>query len=188
MNAIESARTLLPWWVGWAEIAVYLPCAFLFSIGCSYAFASWALRPFLGQQSAGWVERARLAFPSTLLSQRGLLLFPALLGVTATAVHGPFTQIPLSVLALVSAAAAYLGAAWVAWRVQRRVRLPELSFSQWLRGNLSFCLIFTPHFLVVTVCAVVFPLEMTPAARVRAVAFGGRIRIQASRPESACHL
>jgi Zn-dependent protease with chaperone function len=162
MNVIDAARTILPWWVGWLGVIVYLPFGFLFSLASSCLLCWWALRPFSRQQPELWVERARLVYPGTLVSQHCLVLFPAMFGAMAVAVHGPFTKIPLSILVLLSAAAAFAGAALVAWQVQRRVRLPGLSFGQWLRGYVAYCLIFLPHLLVVILCAVLFPLNVTP--------------------------
>jgi Zn-dependent protease with chaperone function len=171
MDPLDAARSLLPWWVGWGGVIVYLLFAFLFSFVCTSLLTHWALRPLMRKRPEIWVERARLAYPALLLSQWTCpLFFASLLGALAVVVHGPFTQVPEPVLTLLGVVAAYAGTALVAWRVERRVRLPQLSLRCWLRGNAILWLVFRPHFMVVIVCFVLLPRAMTPTVVVILIA------------------
>jgi Zn-dependent protease with chaperone function len=163
MNAIDAARSVLPWWVGWGGVIVYLPFAFLFSLTCSSLLTRWALRPLWRQEPDTWVERARLAFPGFVVSHLACpLIFCCWLGAMAGAVHGLFTRVPLGILTLLGIVAGCAGTGLVAWRVERRVRLPGLRLGRWLRSLAAHWLVFRPHLLVIILCVVLLPSDMTP--------------------------
>jgi Zn-dependent protease with chaperone function len=157
MDAITTARELLPAWAPWANALLYLPAAFLISLIALWAGATLALRPLRKAGPTDWVERARLSYPARRGSLRAALVLAVLFGVLAFAHAGPVNRVRGGPFLVLAGLASYAGSLLVLYRVARRVRPSPWTAGAWLRGQLVLLLVFSPHFLVLLALIALMP-------------------------------
>lgn len=167
MTAVETARSLLPWWVKGAAPAAYLLSALVFSSALSLVLAYLAYRPFRQYSGELWVERARLAFPVRMATRFHLVLFPVLFGALAFSWGlPPVTGLGKTAWAWMVAFASLVGPLGVWWRFSRLLRPDPPPFRYRLQGALSLTLLMLSRFLIALAVMAVLP----PAFNLRALA------------------
>jgi Zn-dependent protease with chaperone function len=145
MHELESARALLPFWVVWGPLLLYVPLAFLLSLAGTWAGVAMSLRLPASGSTVSWMERARLVYPGRAGAARSCLLCPLLFGTFALPffLGGVLTPVPPALVSVLAAVAAYLGATVVRYRVNRPFRPLTPGLGSWVRGELVAWLVFS---------------------------------------------
>lgn len=163
MDAIESARQLVPWWVGWGSLDFWAPVSFVL-VFCSAGIAVWiALRSMRGHDDDTWVERARFIYPARYVSRFNILSALFIPVGTAHIATGPISRVPRSLNCLLCLFAASCGALFWIYVVERKARR-TLSVSYWLQGSASAALIIWSHLIVALIVASILLLEVDSSA------------------------
>jgi Zn-dependent protease with chaperone function len=166
MNAsaggLDAIRQLLPAWVGFADLLIFAPGAFLVGALTCWAGARVAIGPVRRLRGASWIERARAAHPVA----QGLAVagFPTAIavGLVAAMGSGPLAHASPQLLAFLVGIAAYLGGFAVRRRFAREIRERGEGFARDLRSELIGLLLLAPH--LVLVLAMILLLKPNPGA------------------------
>jgi Zn-dependent protease with chaperone function len=148
-GALEAIRPLLPAWTGLADLLVLVPGGLVLGMLSSWIGGRTTIGPFQRSRGASWVERARAAHPVARVAGATALAPAILAGLLAVSVSGPLTVTPTPLLALLAAAATWLGAFAVRRRLVHQMRGGGRSFAGDLHGELTGLLLLLPHLLLV---------------------------------------
>jgi hypothetical protein len=157
MDTISAARELLPAWVPWGNVLLYLPAAFLISFVSVWIGAALALRSLRKADPATWVERARLSYPARRGVVRAALVLAVSFGLLALAHNGPVNRLRGGPFLVLAGLVSYAGSLLVIYGAMRRVRPVPWPSGDWLRGQLVLLLVFYPHVLVLLTLFALMP-------------------------------
>src|SRR5215471_16835146 len=149
MSPFEEARQLLPFWVIWGNLLLFLPFIALVSfvsLRCGLAVVLQARRL---SSDLSWPERARWAYPvrvATSLSTPLLVLLAVLLAL----IHaGPLGHVAPAALVPCAGLAAYAPCGLIRLRLERRLQRTPLGALRWFGGILLSWLILFPFIFLV---------------------------------------
>lgn len=156
MNSLDQARSLLPWWVVWGWLVVWLPGLFLLSGLAAWAGTALALGPLRKYRGDNWVERARLAWPARMVASRNVFALTILSGLCMLPAL-QLSPVPTLQGVALGGLAGLLPAMMVSQRLRRRLGLARGNLAKRLRGRLSFLLIAFPQLLVLVLLLLAMP-------------------------------
>jgi Zn-dependent protease with chaperone function len=151
MTGVEAAHGLLPAWVVWVSLLLYVPGAFVVSLLATWLGAAVAAGPLRRARDLPWAERARLAYTARAAA-RGNTLFLTVVHATCGFILGPILwplcPLPAGLVAFLLALAAWAAATLVGFRVERRARQGQFTAAEWRRAVGVVWLIFNGWLLV----------------------------------------
>jgi Zn-dependent protease with chaperone function len=173
MDSLEAARALLPWWVGWSNILIYIPAVFIASLVIARLSAMIALLKIREHKESHWVERARAGQPARRVVILNCILLPVLFAPLTPLWEGPFARVTGSTPIVLAVLAAFFGAYLSGFYVDRTLRSPGLSLGRWLRGQACVWLVYRTHVLIIPFVVLFMPREIN--VRAVLVMIGGSV-------------
>ena len=138
--------SLLPWWVRWAPLLLFVPAALVLSFLTSTLIVAIAgRRP--PPADAHWMERARLTWPGRRAAGLSVLAQAVVWGAVGAGYSTRLSAVSWRIAAPACMLAALVGAWANALRVERRLRGPA-PLGSWVRQRLTRFVVLYPHLLV----------------------------------------
>lgn len=157
MTGLEAIREMLPAYVVWGPVLVYVPAAFVISHLSAGLGARITLRPLRQADDRKWAERARLAHPARFASLTNAIVLPCFHGGVAFAVSQALFVVSAELFALLMLLASFAGTVIVSFRVERCIRQGKYTFAQHLRAVSILWLFFRGAALVLLALLLLMP-------------------------------
>lgn len=142
MDPLEQARRLLPFWVVWSNVLLWVPVAAIAGFAISWLaryLASGPLRK-LGPD-ASWVERARVAYPVRRVTSTCVGLVPIMFAVAPFFTPMPLQPVGTGPLAALAAGVGFLAAMGVHVRSENAILRTKGRLGRAVRGVLASVLL-----------------------------------------------
>ena len=160
MDALEAARNVLPWWVSWGTVLVFVPLAFILSLGAAALGAFISAMPLRRFRGGPWPEKVRVVWPVRIMTILNVLFLPLLIGGLMYLFQSPIARAPGYWLCILAGLAAFAGALIVRIRREKAVQREPVAFVYRLQGFFAVWLILLPQVLVAAVVWALLPARL----------------------------
>ena len=161
MDALDAARDVLPWWVSWGPVLLYVPLAFLLALGAAALGAFISAMPLRRFRGGPWPEKVRVVWPVRIMTILNLIFLPILIGGLVYMYNNPIARIPTHWLCILAGLAAFAGALIVRIRWEKAVQRERVAFVYRLQGFFTVWVILLPQVLAATVVWALLPARLS---------------------------